>query len=151
TVEEALVKLNEGVSGEGNALVDLRDLPEPGSADEAKAIEQRIRQMTFEVADLRFDAYMEKLAEAGGIIEERISGTEFRSPSVQLRVTPPGDVELLSTHDQLLGGPSGQSYLGCRFPADPDYAVAITAEARKIGERLAREGVLGRFAVDFVV
>jgi PGM1 C-terminal domain len=29
--------------------------------------------------------------------------------------------------------------------------VAITDEARKIGERLAREGVLGRFAVDFVV
>ncbi|WP_442514586.1 hypothetical protein, partial [Salmonella enterica] len=29
---EALVKLNEGVSGEGNALVDLRDLPPPGSS-----------------------------------------------------------------------------------------------------------------------
>ena len=33
-----------------------------------------------------------------------------------------GEVELLSTHDQLLGGPSGQSYLGCRFPADFAYA-----------------------------
>src|ERR671920_1079637 len=73
------------------------------------------------------------------------------SPSVQLRVTPLGDVELLSTHDQLLGGPSGQSYLGCRFPADFGYAQAITREAAKIGAALAREGVLGRFAVDFVV
>ena len=84
-------------------------------------------------------------------MEERVGGVEMRSPSVQLRVTPLGEVELLSTHDQLLGGPSGQTYLGCRFPADFGYARAITQEAAKIGERLAREGVLGRFAMDFVV
>src|SRR5205085_12566214 len=56
----------------------------------------------------------------------------------------------LSTHDQLLGGPTGQAYIGCRFPADPEYAVAITREAGKIGNRVAREGVIGRFALDFV-
>ena len=70
---------------------------------------------------------------------------------MQLRVVPSGAVELLSTHDQLLGGPSGQSYLGARFPADFAYARAISAEARTIGARLAKEGVLGRFAIDFVV
>src|SRR5437660_4525058 len=76
---------------------------------------------------------------------------EFRSPRVQLRVTPLVAVELLSTHDQLLGGPSGQSYLGCVFPADTGYAALITREAAKIGKRLAKEGVIGRFALDFVV
>jgi PGM1 C-terminal domain/ATP-grasp domain len=150
-VDEALVKLNEGVSGEGNALVNLRDLPPPGSSGERDALAGRLREMTFEVEDLEFDAYIEKLGSTGGVLEERISGKEFRSPSVQLRVTPAGEVQLLSTHDQLLGGPSGQSYLGCVFPADRAYAVAITEEARKVGERLAREGVLGRFALDFVV
>jgi hypothetical protein len=80
-----------------------------------------------------------------------ILGTDLRSPSVQLRVTPLGDVELLSTHDQVLGGPGGQSYLGCRFPANTEYAPAITREAAKIGRRLAKEGVIGRFALDFVV
>jgi PGM1 C-terminal domain len=150
-VQEALVKLNEGVSGEGNALVELRGLPAPGSLDERDALRRRLREMKFEVEHLEFDDYVQKLASAGGVLEERISGSEFRSPSVQLRVTPPGEVQLLSTHDQLLGGPSGQSYLGCVFPADPAYAVAITEEARKVGERLAREGVLGRFALDFVV
>jgi hypothetical protein len=44
-------------------------------------------------------------------------------------------VALLSTHDQLLGGPMGTSLLGSVFPADPAYAVAITRDARKIGER----------------
>ena len=70
---------------------------------------------------------------------------------MQLRVTPLGDVELLSTHDQLLGGPSGQSYLGCRFPADFGYAREITARRRRSASASRGEGVLGRFAVDFVV
>ena len=60
-------------------------------------------------------------------------------------------VELLSRHDQLLGGPTGQSYLGCVFPADTAYASLITNEAAKVGRRLAKEGVIGRFALDFVV
>jgi len=149
-LEQVLVKLNEGVSGEGNALVDVAGLPASGSGAERAAIEQRVRAMRFETASATFDAYAAQLEQRGGVVEERIVGDELRSPSVQLRVTPLGKVELLSTHDQLLGGPSGQSYLGCRFPADPAYAVAITREAAKIGERLAREGVLGRFALDFV-
>ena len=48
-------------------------------------------------------------------------------------------------------GRAASRYLGCRFPADPAYAAAITREAVKVGERLAEEGVIGRFAVDFVV
>jgi hypothetical protein len=36
-LDEVLVKLNEGVSGEGNALVDLRGLPAPGDPAETAA------------------------------------------------------------------------------------------------------------------
>ncbi len=147
---EVIVKLNEGVSGQGNALVDLRDLPETGGPHERSEIVARLHHMQFEHRDTPLEAYLDKLSERGGIVEQRITGLELRSPSVQLRVTPTGQVELLSTHDQILGGPSGQSYLGCRFPADVAYAPAISAEARVIGEHLAREGVVGRFAVDFV-
>jgi hypothetical protein len=87
------------------------------------------------------------------VVEERVGVTakEVRSPSVQLRITPLGKVELLSTHDQMLGGPSGQSYLGCTFPADPGYASTITRDAGKVGELLREAGVIGRFAIDFVV
>jgi hypothetical protein len=138
------------VSGEGNALVDLAAVPEPGGNGEEEAIRHAIATMQFELEDATFDGYMEKLAERQGIVEERIQGKNFQSPSVQLRATPLGKVELLSTHDQLLGGPSGQSYLGCIFPANTEYAPAITREAAKVGERLAKEGVIGRFALDFV-
>jgi len=151
SIEQVMVKLNEGVSGEGNAIVDLNALPAPGSSKELPMLKERLRTMQFELEGVTYDGYMKKLQERKAVVEERIMGEQFRSPSVQLRVTPLGKVELLSTHDQLLGGPSGQSYLGCVFPADTGYAALITREAAKIGRRLAKEGVIGRFALDFVV
>ena len=149
SIAQAVVKLNEGVSGEGNALVDLSDLP----AAAESAIRERVSAMRFEKSDTRLDEYAEKFRQRGGVVEERVGvgAAEVRSPSVQLRVTPLGKVELLSTHDQMLGGPSGQSYLGCVFPADPAYAPAITRDAAKVGDLLRQAGVIGRFALDFVV
>ena len=150
-VGQAIVKHNDGVAGRGNAVVELRELPSPGSAQERPELQRRVDRMAFEGPGVGLDDYLQRFADGGGIVEQRIEGTELRSPSVQLRITPHRRVELLSTHDQVLGGPSGQSYVGCRFPADAGYARTITAEAAKVGERLAAEGVLGRFAVDFVV
>ena len=146
---QAVVKLNEGVSGEGNATVDLSNLVESSDA----AIAERVRAMRFEHGKVSFDDYATKFRARGGIVEERvgIGAKEVRSPSVQLRITPLGKVELLSTHDQMLGGPSGQSYLGCIFPADPAYATAITHDAAKVAELLRDADVIGRFAIDFVV
>jgi PGM1 C-terminal domain len=146
----AIVKLNEGVSGEGNAQIDLSGLVPSGPGEELAMLDQRVASMTLESRDATPEGYLSKLEARGGVVEEMLLG-EVRSPSVQLRVTPLNEVEVLSTHDQILGGPSGQSYLGCRFPADPEYSEQIIEPARRIGERLAREGVLGRFAIDFVV
>jgi hypothetical protein len=151
SIRQVMVKLNEGVSGEGNAVIDLTGLPALGDSKEIAKIEDRLRAMKFESPEATYGSYMKTLGERKGVVEERITGEEFRSPSVQLRVTPLGKVELLSTHDQLLGGPGGQSYLGCVFPADTAYASLITREAAKVGKRLAKEGVIGRFALDFVV
>ena len=148
---EAIVKLNDGVSGAGNALVDLRDLPAPGAAQEKDLLEERVNALQLESPTLSRATYFAAFAKGGGIVEERITGVRLLSPSVQLRVLPNRSVELLSTHDQLLGGLSGQSYLGCIFPADPAYSRAISASARSVADRLAELGVLGRFAIDFVV
>jgi hypothetical protein len=147
----AMVKLNEGVSGAGNAEVDLTGLPDVGADSEREALRHRVMTMTLESPRADVEMFLDKLTERAGIVEERVTGHELRSPSVQLRVTPLGEVELLSTHDQILGGVTGQSYLGCRFPADAAYAGLISADAMKVGEVLANKGVLGRFAIDFVV
>ncbi len=144
-VQEAMVKHNDGVSGEGNAVLDLRGLSaEPG------AVRERLGSLKLEAKHWSVEQYLEKLAKYGGVIEQRVTGSPLTSPSVQLRVTPLGKVELLSTHDQLLGGSQGQKYIGCTFPADPAYAREISEAAMKVGEALAQRGVLGRFAIDFV-
>ena len=95
------------------------------------------------------ERFLERLS-GGGIVEELVVGAEVRSPSVQMRATPLGKVEQLSTHDQLLGGTSGLTFFGSVFPASDEYAREIAKEALKVGEELARRGVIGRFSVDFL-
>jgi hypothetical protein len=135
----AVVKLDRGVSGLGNALVEL-DRAESGVRE----------ALQLEDPEQSVDEYLAALDSEGGIVEQRIDGEGFRSPSVQLRMSPTGQVDIMSTHDQLLGGPHGQTYFGCLFPADEEYAQRIAAESLKVGRRLAREGVIGRAGVDFV-
>ena len=137
---QVMVKVNDGVSGLGNGLVTL--------GDERRGV--GARRSRSRIPTLSAGEFYGFLAERGGIVEERISGEGFCCPSAQLRVLPNGTVEVLSTHDQILGGPHGQTYVGCRLPANPAYATAIGREARKVGRRLALEGMIGRFAVDFV-
>lgn len=122
-----------------NALLELR------------AAEDDLRgAIELEDPELSVEDYLEALDNEGGIVEERIEGDEFRSPSVQLRMSPAGQVDIMSTHDQVLGGPHGHTYFGCHFPADQEYAERIAAEALTVGRRLAREGVIGRAGLDFV-
>ncbi len=150
SLAEVIVKLNEGVSGSGNAVVRLHGLPGPGADDEAEALREQVLGMALEDPSIAVADYLRDLESGGGIVEERITGVALTSPSVQMRAAPDGSVELLSTHDQLLGGSSGQSFLGCVFPADPAYAAAIAEPAMVVGRHLAGLGVIDRFAVDFV-
>lgn len=150
-LSQVVVKLDEGVAGGGNADLNLSGLPASGSAGEEGAVRARLREMRFELPGLDFATYMGKLSAIGGVVEERITAEEVRSPSVQLRITPLGKVELLSTHDQVLGGPNRQTFMGSRFPADPGYVRLISRQADAVGQLLADKGVLGRFAIDFIV
>ena len=141
-LEAAVVKLNDAVYGEGNRMLSLRDLPPPMTPAEAAALDVRLRTLP--------RSFVAELAAGGGVVEEMIAG-EIRSPSVQMRILPGGDPVVISTHDQVLGGDLGQTFVASRFPADPAYAAAIVGEARKVGQHLAAAGVVGRFGVDFVV
>ena len=144
-IRRAVVKLDESFSGEGNALFRY---PE---SDSRAALAEALRQVEFAVASETPEAYFDKLAKMGGIVEEFIEAEEKHSPSAQLRIGPRGDVLLISTHDQILGGPSGQVFLGCRFPARDDYRMAIQEASLRIGQVLAAHGVVSRFGVDFLV
>ena len=144
----AVVKLNQGFSGEGNAVFSYAGCPDEHT--ERWIAAHLPLDLAIEARDLGWERYSAKLREQGGIVEEWIAGEGVRSPSVQMRITPLGDLETISTHDQILGGPSGQIFQACTFPADAAYAVEIQALAARVGDVLKRKGVLGRFGVDFV-
>src|SRR5712691_786947 len=144
-LRRAVVKLNESFSGEGNGVVNY---PDEGYRT---GMREEIRRMEFSVPTETPEVYFEKFARMGGIVEEFIEAPEKSSPSVQMRISPGGEVLPISTHDQLLGGPSGQVFLGCVFPADGGYRLRIQDEAIKVGRVLATHGVVSRFGVDFLV
>lgn len=135
-----VIKHDDSGAGDGNMVIDLRQV----GGGEAAAEQLRAR-----VAGLP-EWYLRDLG-AGGVVEELIAGTRFASPSVQLDISPGGDTAVLATHEQVLGGETGQVYTGCRFPADPAYAGELARHGQAIGELLARRGVLGRVSVDFAV
>ena len=139
--EAVVIKLNHGFSGQGNAIIDLRELRSPVDASPT----------TFCGAGESWASFGPKIAAEGAIVEElsRVGGAT--SPSVQMRVAPGGDFEVVSTHDQILGGPDDQVYLGCRFPARAEYRAEIQRAARAVTGVLASEGVFGSFGMDFVV
>jgi hypothetical protein len=134
-----VIKHDDSGAGDGNAVIDLAPLAD--AVDPIAWLRERVDGLP--------DWYRRDL-EQGGVVEERITGTRFTSPSAQADVLPSGEIRVLATHEQVLGGPDGQVYLGCRFPADPAYADVLAAHARAIGEQLAARGALGRFGVDFV-
>ncbi|MDQ6828743.1 MAG: hypothetical protein M3081_07735 [Gemmatimonadota bacterium] len=130
-------------------MFSFQDAPECGNL--APWVADRLRtQLRFEARDETWDRYASKFATMGGVVESFVEGAAVRSPSVQCRVDPLGRQSVISSHDQLLGGPSGQVYLGCTFPANPAYCQDIQRSARAVTGALAAEGVLGRFAIDFV-
>jgi hypothetical protein len=144
-LRRAVVKLNESFSGEGNGVVRY---PDEGYRT---GMRDQMRRIEFSVPTETPEVYFEKFARMGGIVEEFIEAPEKSSPSAQMRISPGGEVLPISTHDQILGGPSGQVFLGCVFPAAASYRLRIQDEATKVGRVLASHGVVSRFGVDFLV
>ena len=150
---QCVVKLNEGFSGEGNAPLPLAPLQlgELGAAGRR----QRLRQ-ALERLPMPSPGWRDQLASQGALVEAWLEGgEELSSPSVQGTIHPghqgrPGQVELLSSHEQVLGGASGQTYQGCTFPAAAPYRQALMRHGQAVGEALAAEGALERYAVDFI-
>jgi PGM1 C-terminal domain len=154
-LQRLVIKLNEGFSGEGNALLELAPIAAvaPGECSHTKrtqAIRDAFATLRFQCISETWENFEQKLQSIGAIAEAFIEGDCKRSPSVQGQITPLGQVEIVSTHDQILGGPDGQIFLGCSFPADETYRLMLQEMGRAIGENLARKGALERYGVDFI-
>jgi PGM1 C-terminal domain len=154
-LQRMVVKLNEGFSGEGNCILALNDLypklsSTPSLSERMDLIQAHLPTLIFESSTESWAHYSARIPILGAIVESYIEGKPKYSPSFQGRVIPHGEVEALSTHDQILGGPNHQIYLGCRFPAHESYRLQLQALGLKVGQNLSDKGVLERFGVDFV-
>ena len=149
-LQRIVIKLNEGFSGEGNALLDLKPLHREINSDRVKAVRDGFTTLSFQSDDETWDNFSQRIVELGAIAEAFVEGEVKRSPSVQGLISPKGEVEIISTHDQILGGPDGQIFLGCRFPADAVYRLQLQELGMKVGKNLAKKGALDRFGVDFI-
>jgi len=149
SLKRAVIKLEEGASGEGNCIFDYSGAPLRSELESWLAAQLPDRLQP-EAAGMGCERYAAKFAERGGVVEAWIDAEEKHSPSVQLRITPRGIIETISSHDQVLGGTTGQCYLGARFPAMENYRGAVCKSALRIAAVLRAKGVLGRFGVDFV-
>lgn len=148
-IKKAVIKMNDGFSGEGNAVFPFQNLF--AEADAAAQIKQLLpQQLEIVAGDLSYGEFMQKFLFMGGIAEAFVEGEIKSSPSVQCRINPLGKVDIISTHDQLLGGPDDQVFLGGTFPAGKEYNVAVGNIGKKVAEALKEKGVLGRFGLDFL-
>ncbi len=136
-----VAKLNNGFSGQGNAIVEMATVGD--DITRARTI--------FCAGEESWESFGRKIAAEGGIVELLVKEAGITSPSVQMRILPDGSEEIISTHDQVMGGLDDQVYLGCRFPAEESYRKLIQDHARAVAKILSAQGVIGSFAMDFVV
>ena len=137
-VSAVVVKHDDSYAGDGNAVLNLLVGADPAGTD---VLLRRLRALP--------PWYLQELRK-GGIVEELVTGVEVTTPSSQVDLLPDGRVDVLATHEQVVGGTNGQVFLGCRFPADPGHAAEVARHARAVGEQLVAAGALGRVSVDFV-
>ncbi len=143
-MRKAVVKLNDGFSGEGNAVYSYE---KGGFPEDMDTLRKHLKMVA---PDLTFDVFSEKMASMQGIVEMFVEGAIKSSPSVQCRINPLKQIVVISTHDQMLGGESGQVYQGATFPANPEYVHEIGKMGYQVAKELCKEGVIGRFGVDFI-
>ncbi|MFI6899995.1 peptide ligase PGM1-related protein [Nonomuraea sp. NPDC050394] len=131
--ERVIVKLNDGYSGLGNAIVTKSDW-------------SRTR---FSADGETWETFSAKISERGAVVEEFIEHRPLFFPSALARITPGGHHDVVATHDQVLGGANADVYQGCTFPARSEYRHEVGESAARIAAILARRGVVGLFGMDF--
>ena len=96
--------------------------------------------------------FKQQIESLGAVAEAFLDGNDLSSPSVQGVIEPEDmgnlKVRLLSTHEQIL---DGQMYRGCTNPASELYRDQILNYTEMIGVELSNHGIIGHFAVDFIV
>jgi hypothetical protein len=163
---KGVVKLADGFSGMGNAILDVKDIQarlsdvvnEANASVEADALLIEITRHAMETMTFHcrtWENFYTELQIMGAIFElfiespprTAVNNGSITSPSVQVVVNEDKSVSVLSTHEQIL---DDQVYHGCEFPCREAYRMELMKYGRQVGEYLAERGVTDHFSVDFM-
>jgi len=147
-LRKAVIKINEGFGGEGNAVYTYQG--NVGEAELKESIDISLPYIHIIADKVNYQQFFKKFEDLGGIVEAFIDGDVKASPSVQCRINPLGEIEIISTHDQMFGDEDNQVFIGASFPASKAYSVEIATMAAHIAKRMAMLGALGRSSIDFL-
>jgi hypothetical protein len=151
-VRRFMVKLDTGVSGNGNAIFNMPMKYEhfilSGIKTRKQIILKALENMEFNAPSMTWESFKEQLKN-GSIVETFIEGEIKDAPSAQALITASGEVEVISTHEQLLCS-KGASYQGSLFPAKSSYRKRLHKYTYEIGSILASKGLRGPFSVDYL-
>ena len=147
-LRKAVIKINEGFGGEGNAIYTYQ--PNVGETELKQSIDMSLSYIHIIADKVNHQQFFKKFEDLGGIVEAFIDGDIKASPSVQCRINPLGEIEIISTHDQMFDDEDKQVFIGACFPASRAYAAEIATMAAHVAEQMARLGALGRFSIDFL-
>jgi len=165
--KKAIIKIEDYPAGEGNVIFNIKDFllkrniqKMPSQKKVASLLDEDLElfcQQSEKLPHKRFsyyfktiNDYMDEFSKTGGIVQLYVDGAKKTSPSCQLRILPDRKIRILSTHEQVLGGADKTEYIGCFFPANETYRRNLTLYSKKVGGYLAKKGVIGRLAVDYL-
>lgn len=148
SLRQAIVKLNDSFGAGGNVLFSFDGAPETGLPE--WIARELPRRAVFASPPDTWENYRAKLLTMGAVVERFVTGSEIRSPSAQVLISPAGTARILSTQDQLLAGAAKQIFVGGNFPASAEYRTDIQELALRVGRTLAGESVVGLLSIDFL-
>jgi len=143
-----LIKLNEGVSGLGNAMIAIPQNSFEGSQTLQDYLHANLESIVEPCSCENVELYMRKVEHFGAIIEEFLPCEGDSSPSVQGVICSEGAVQVVSTHEQVL---EKQVYKGCLFPARDSFRSELQKWGAAVGACLAKRGCIDEYGVDFIV
>ncbi len=149
-IKKAVIKVNDGFSGDGNAIFNYDGIHNTHEEINSWIKNHLKTNLKIVAKKLKFKDFISKMNKMGGVVEEFLDGEIITSPSVQCRINPNKNICIISTHDQVMGGESSQVFIGATFPADIEYAATLGHICYPLATRMAALGVLGRFGIDFM-
>ncbi len=150
TKTKFMVKLNEAVSGQGNAIVSFPKDVDPASlraSERADIVRNLVTKVDFRSTAVNSANFPEVLAELGCAIEVRATGDSVEEVMGHAFIHPNGEIEFLApTLHHVLNG----AHQGAAFPAPKEYSDQIQQATIKVGEELRELGAVGYYGLDYL-